>query len=99
MCASSVLRLIEGLGDLPVGWVLYQFVTILLSVALFGRRYTVSESKTPKDPNNMFLQREVDFRSVGLVMITVLYDRDHTVVVPSSGVSLIEGQPEPSVNK
>jgi hypothetical protein len=54
MCASSVLRLIEGLGDLPVGWVLYQFVTILLSVALFGT--TVSESKTPKDTNNMFLQ-------------------------------------------
>jgi hypothetical protein len=53
MCASSVLRLIEGLGDLPVG-VLYQFVTILLSVALFGT--TVSESKTPKDTNNMFLQ-------------------------------------------
>jgi hypothetical protein len=40
-----------------------------------------------------------DLRSVGLVMITsqfvVLWDRDHTVVLPVADVTRIEGQPRP----
>jgi hypothetical protein len=44
----------------------------------------------------------LQYRSVGLVMMTsryiALWDRDHTVIVPASDVTKIEGQPTPGGN-
>jgi hypothetical protein len=91
---QPVLQMRHIMGDVAI-------LIFLAATAGSMVGYTVRDSAGFKE--HVTTKDKIEYRSVGVVIITsryvVLWDRDHTVVLPVDDIARIEGQPLPGSSK